>query len=119
VIVAGDAHYRGKGFTLDPSSQPAFIEMIQDRLRQPTDQRLPDSQRQLARRYAYRFFFEYPFPYPWHVIHFWKDMQERPFSDIMSPGGLDSYLDTLDALTGAPIDWSQRGSILQTARVAS
>jgi hypothetical protein len=119
VIVAGDAHYRGKGFTLDPSSQPAFIEMIQDRLRQPTDQRLPDSQRQLARRYAYRFFFEYPFPYPWHVIHFWKDMQERPFSDIMRPGGLDPYLDTLDALTGAPIDWSQRGSILQTARVAS
>ncbi|MGA9532506.1 MAG: hypothetical protein WBR18_07300 [Anaerolineales bacterium] len=119
VIVAGDAHYRDKGFTMDPESQTAFVEMLQNRLQEPPDQRLPEAQRQLARRYAYRFFFEYPFAYPWHVIHFWKDMQERPFLDLMTDGGLDPYLDTLDALTGDPIDWSKRGSVLKSIRVAS
>jgi hypothetical protein len=119
VIVAGDAHYRGKGFTLDPDSLEQFISMIKTRLSEPADRRLPADVRQQARRYAYRFFFEFPFPYPWHVIHFWKDMEDRPFEDVISTDGLRPYLDTLDALTGTPIDWTRRGSGAENLRVAS
>jgi hypothetical protein len=93
--------------------------MIKTRLSEPADRRLPADVRQQARRYAYRFFFEFPFPYPWHVIHFWKDMEDRPFEDVISTDGLRPYLDTLDALTGTPIDWTRRGSGAENLRVAS
>lgn len=112
VIVAGDAHYRDIGFTYRPDSFAGYFRRLDGLLDSPrAEGRLPHQQ-ELSRRYAYRFFFEYPFPYPWHVIGFWSDIEERPFEEVVSRRGLDPYLETLEALAGFAIDWSQRGTVV-------
>ncbi|MFP3853955.1 MAG: hypothetical protein ACLFWD_06645, partial [Anaerolineales bacterium] len=118
VIVAGEAHYRDKGFTYHPESMKEYLETLDQLLADPKGRRLPESQVQLARRYAYRFFFEYPFAYPWHVIHFWKDLEERPFEAMMDLDGLDPYLETLEALVGQKIDWGRRGTVMPTGELS-
>lgn len=112
VIVAGDAHYRDKGFTYHPSSLVEYFDRLDQLLADSKDAGQLPGQIDLAARYAYRFFFEYPFPYPWHVIGFWDDMAARSFEWVVREGGLGSYLVTLEALAGIPIDWSQRGSVI-------
>ena len=112
VIVAGATHYRGKGFTDDPSSLDDYLRLLAERMVEPASRRLPADRISLARRYAYRFFFEYPFPYPWHVIRFWDDIGERPFERVVTPAGLEPYRLTLQAMVGEPIDWGERASVL-------
>jgi hypothetical protein len=107
VIVAGAAHYRGKGFTNDPGSLEVYLSQLADRMAEPTGRRLPADQVSMARRYAYRFFFEYPFPFPWHVIRFWEDVGERPFEHVVAPPGRHRYASTLAAMTGHQVDWEQ------------
>ncbi|MBS1839169.1 MAG: glycosyltransferase, partial [Actinobacteria bacterium] len=57
VIVAGDTHYRGKGFTTDIDSRQAFTAALDDVLSNP-EAHAPDVM--LARRYAHLFFFGAP-----------------------------------------------------------
>lgn len=61
VIVAGETHYRGKGFTVDVSSPSEFLAALDDVLADPARHR-PDPQR--VRRYANLFFFEAPVDSP-------------------------------------------------------
>jgi len=108
VIVCGATHYRGKGFTHDPASWEAYIELLDKLLGEPLGRRAADEQTELAMRYAYRFFFEYPFPFPWNVIGFWRDMEARPFEDVVRDMRDSPYAQTMDALLGRPIDWSRK-----------
>ncbi len=103
VIVAGDTHYRGKGFTTDPHSLEDYLAAVKRAL-QSGEEKLNEDQRELAVRYAYRFFFEYPFSFPWHLIGFWDYVEARPVEQVMASP--DEYLDTLRALVGEPIDWT-------------
>ena len=103
VVVAGDTHYRGKGFTIDPHTVEDYLAMI-NRAMSSGEEKLNEDQRELAARYAYRFFFEYPFSFPWHLIGFWDDIQARPLEQVMASP--EEYLDTLRALVGEPIDWT-------------
>jgi len=105
VIVAGDTHYRGKGFTTDPRSVEDYLATV-NRAMNAGEERLNEDQRELAARYAYRFFFEYPFSFPWHLIGFWDDVEARPVEQVMAAP--DEYLDTLRALVGEPIDWTTK-----------
>jgi hypothetical protein len=61
VVVAGDVHYRGKGFTMDPSSPGEWVQSVSRALDQPALCR-PDVD--AARRYAYSFFFRAPISFP-------------------------------------------------------
>ncbi|MCU1358520.1 MAG: Capsule polysaccharide biosynthesis protein [Acidimicrobiales bacterium] len=61
VIVAGQSHYRGKGFTVDVSTPEEFAESLDAVLDDPTAF-APDPEP--VRRYAYLFFFRAPFPSP-------------------------------------------------------
>lgn len=54
VVVAGATHYRGKGFTIDPTSRQDFVAVLDDVLADP-GAHAPDVE--LARRYAHLFFF--------------------------------------------------------------
>lgn len=103
VITAGCSHYRGRGFTYDPSTSDDYLRAIDRRLTGPLDRRLPDNQIKLAIRYAYLFFFEYPFRFPWHLLQFWEDMAERPLEQVIQPGVITAYDETLNALSGEPI----------------
>jgi len=103
VIVAGQAHYRGKGFTYDPEDRRDYLETLDQLLADPERLRLGEGQVELAWRYAYRFFFEFPFSFPWHLVRFWEDMAKRPFEDLVKDGGAMPYTRTVRALVGHPI----------------
>lgn len=110
VISAGQSHYRGKGFTCDPTSLEDYLAAIDDLMAQPLGRRLETAQKDLARRYAYRFFFEYPFPFPWHLIQFWEDVAARPLKTVLMPEYRQRYQPTLEALLGEPIGWARPAS---------
>ena len=103
VIVAGETHYRGRGFTHDPNSLDEYFAAI-DNILDAEDQSTVNTE--LANRYAYRFFFDYPFEFPWHLLDFWADIVERPVPDVLRKD--DSYDATLRALIGEPIDWREK-----------
>jgi hypothetical protein len=107
VLTAGATHYRGRGFTEDPASMPAYLDALQRRLAEPLGRRLPPEAVDLAWRYAYRFFFEYPFRFPWHLVRFWDDIAARPFDAVLSPEAWPEYAPTIRALAGEPVDWAR------------
>jgi hypothetical protein len=108
VVVAGDTHYRGKGFTVDPDKMATYLDDIDRLVSDPPGRRLPQDQIEAAVRYAYRFFFEFPFAYPWHIVSFWDDMGGLPLEDAVQPENRRRYSETLAALSGLPIDWPAR-----------
>lgn len=112
VIVAGQTHYRGKGFTIDPASADEFTAAIDRALAAPPDPALVDDRVRLACAYAYRFFFEYPFAFPWHLIGFWDDVAARPFESVVTASGREAYRRTLSVLSGDPIDWRATPSVM-------
>ncbi|MCU0268687.1 MAG: capsular biosynthesis protein [Acidimicrobiales bacterium] len=61
VIVAGDTHYRGKGFTIDVETPEGFLAALDAALADPSPLR-PDVVR--AREYAHYFFFRAPVAAP-------------------------------------------------------
>jgi hypothetical protein len=61
VVVAGDAHYARKGFTVDVGSSSEFVEATCKLLDDPCAY-MPDVA--AARRYAYAFFFTAMIPFP-------------------------------------------------------
>jgi hypothetical protein len=103
VIAVGNTHYRGKGFTLDANSWEAFFETLTNVLAAPQSFRLPREQVDQAWNYAYRFFFEYPHPFPWHIMHFWKDLEEWPLARALGAEG--QFAQTLRYLIGDPVNW--------------
>jgi hypothetical protein len=105
VIVVGNTHYRAKGFSLDPGSWVAYFELLSKVLSNPSDYRLREEQVQQAWNYAYRFFFEYPHPFPWHLVHFWKDIETWPLARLLSEEGSATFQQTFSYLAGEPIGW--------------
>jgi hypothetical protein len=110
VIVAGQTHYRGRGFTYDPDSWVSYFKLLGQMLANPGAFRLTRSQVESAWEYAYRFFFEYPRPFPWHLVRLWDDYHARPLKAVLGEEGRQQFGDTFRYLLGEPIDWK---SILQ------
>lgn len=81
VIVSGETHYAGKGFTYDPENREAYLELLANLEKfKPMSTAMLES----ARRYAYLFFFRFMLPFP---------------AITMLPGArLQFNFDTLDAL---------------------
>lgn len=105
VIVAGQTHYRNKGFSLDPASWEAYFQMLDLVLRDPEKFRLSKAQVEQAWSYAYRFFFEYPRPFPWHLLHFWNELEEWPMARVLSAEGQAEFGETFRYLLGEPVKW--------------
>ncbi|HVN56310.1 MAG TPA: hypothetical protein VMT46_18420 [Anaerolineaceae bacterium] len=106
VIVAGQTHYRGRGFTIDPDSWVMYFKQLGHVLANPQAARLSRVQLERAWAYAYRFFFEYPQPFPWHLVRVWEDVKNRPMTQVLSSEGRERYGATFGYLTGEPIDWA-------------
>jgi hypothetical protein len=107
VIVAGQTHYRDRGFTQDPDSWVTYFKLLGSILEKPQEYRLKREQVQAAWAYAYRFFFDYPRPFPWHLVRVWEDYKVRPISYVFSPEGRAEYADTLHYLSGTLMDWDK------------
>jgi hypothetical protein len=107
VIVIGQTHYRGKGFTLDPDSWEAYASLLAQALADPAAARLTRPQVEQTWNYAYRFFFEFPFPFPWHLLDYWDQLEKWPLSRVLGPEGQARYGDTFRHLTGEPVDWDE------------
>ena len=105
VVVAGKTHYRGRGFTIDPSSWPEYFRMLDEALTTAGPKRLDDGQVQTAWRYAYRFMFEYPQDFPWRLMHLWKDVREWPVSRVLSLEGDKAFGATFRHLAGERMAW--------------
>jgi hypothetical protein len=108
VIVTGETHYRGKGFTLDPDSWDSFYGILSQVLENPEEYVPSRQQVELAWTYAYRFFFQYPQPYPWHVQYFWDDVERWSLEQVLSVEGMRMFGDTFDYLTDEPIEWKKQ-----------
>ena len=105
VIVAGQTHYRGRGFTYDPDSWVSYFKLLGHMLDQPISYQLNHAQIERALQYIYGFFFDFPKPFPWHLVRMWEDYKSRPLATVLSPGGKAHWADTFRYLTGEPIDW--------------
>jgi hypothetical protein len=93
VVVAGETHYRGKGFTVDPGSPQEFRDTVVGLLDRPDAYR-PDIE--MARRYAYFLFFRLPVGTPGVEEHVLGLARITAEPDDLAPGadaGLDRICD--------------------------
>jgi hypothetical protein len=105
VIAAGQTHYRGKGFTLDPGTWEAYFAQLAAALDDPAGCRLSRAQVESAWNYAYRFFFEYPLPFPWHLLYFWEELADWSLERALSPEGQAEFGEAFRCLAGEPRRW--------------
>jgi hypothetical protein len=105
VVVAGQTHYRDRGFTYDPDSWEAYTEILEILLGNPEDARLTQEQVELSWRYAYLFFFAFPKPFPWHLLSLNEDIHQRPLAFVLGTEGTQRYSETFEFLTGKPLTW--------------
>jgi len=107
VIVSGQTHYRGRGFTMDPESWVSYYRMIGNVLDNPASAALTEEQVKLAWQYAYSFFFEYARPFPWHLVKMWDDYEKRPMSYVLGPQGQEEFSKSFEYMIGRPLDWKE------------
>jgi hypothetical protein len=107
VIVAGQTHYREKGFTIDPDSWETYYQVLAQTLAGPEGYRLSRDQVDRVWNYAYHFFFEYPFPFPWHLLHFWNELENWSLEKVLSEEGQAIFGDAFRYLKGEPVNWNR------------
>jgi capsule polysaccharide export protein KpsC/LpsZ len=108
VVVGGQTHYRGKGFTLDPNTWEEYSNLLDNAIMNPDAYRLAREQVEQAWNYAYRFFFEYPLPFPWHLSNYWDALEEWPLTHALTDEGWAKFGDTYRCLMGEPRDWTTK-----------
>ena len=107
VIVSGQTHYRGHGFTHDPDSWVTYFKQLGQILDNPKSFQLSHAQVERAIQYVYGFFFDFPRPFPWHLVRMWEDYKTRPLSAVLNPEGKEHWEATFRYLTGEPVDWQK------------
>ena len=107
VIVVGETRYRSKGFTLNPSNWDEYNNILDSILSHHPVESLRGEQVERAWNYAYRFFFDYPCPFPWHLLHFWDELENWPIKRVLSEEGQNIYAPTFQYLIGKPRKWDQ------------
>jgi hypothetical protein len=105
VIVSGNTHYRGRGFTIDPISWLRYFKELGTILTYPKEFRLREEQVKTAWAYAYRFFFNFPRPFPWHLHHLKNDYTQFPMKKVFGKMGRKEFGATFNYLVGEPLDW--------------
>ncbi len=105
VVVAGQTHYRSRGFTYDPDTWEAYFETLDTLLADLEAASLTQEQVELAWRYAYLFFFTFPKPFPWHLLDFKNDFRQRPLAFVLGMEGTKRYGETFEFLAGKPLTW--------------
>jgi hypothetical protein len=105
VILAGQTHYRGRGFTHEPASWDEYFALLDKLLTNLPMYRLPQDQVETAWNYAYRFFFDFPLPFPWRLMKFWQDLETWPLGRVLSDEGRAEFGKAFDYLAGNLVKW--------------
>jgi hypothetical protein len=105
VIVAGQTHYRKRGFTYDPASWDEYFSTLDSILDDLQSASLTQEQVERSWRYAYLFFFVFPKPFPWHLLDLQEDIKSRPMALVLGEEGAQKYGESFDYLTGKPLEW--------------
>jgi len=100
VVVAGQTHYRDRGFTHDPTSWDMYFSILDKQLADTKPAQLTQEQVELAWRYAYLFFFEFPKPFPWHLLDLGDDIKTRSMEFVLSDEGQEKYGEAFDLFCG-------------------
>jgi hypothetical protein len=87
VLMSGWAHYRNKGFTLDPNTWEEYFSVLDGALANLPGHRLTSAQVETAWNYTYFYFREFVRPFPWHIEKIAKDLKRDPVSYVLSPAG--------------------------------
>lgn len=107
VIVAGQTHYRDRGFTTDPDSWVNYFKALGHILGDLEGNKLTQAQINNAWKYAYFFFYVYPRPFPWHLWSNQEDYRKYPLKYIFSATGKSRFEETFGFFLGKPMDWKQ------------
>jgi hypothetical protein len=105
VILAGQTHYRGRGFTYEPTTYDEYFNLLNKLLTNLPAYRLSPEQVETAWNYAYRFFFDFPLAFPWRLMKFWPDLEEWPLGRVLSDEGRSQFGRTFDYLAGERVVW--------------
>ena len=105
VILAGQTHYRERGFTYDPVTYDEYFALLDKLLTGQPVNRLTAEQVESAWNYAYRFFFDFPIAFPWRLMKFWQDLETWPLSRVLSDEGRAEFGKAFEYLTGKPLEW--------------
>jgi hypothetical protein len=99
VVIAGDVHYRGRGFTVDLDTPEDLTRVIDEGVAAPTAEQV-----ELARRYAYAYFFRLMTPLP-EAMEQTSHAFARIHEDVSLKPGDDAYLDLIvdRILDGRPL----------------
>jgi hypothetical protein len=100
VVVAGEVHYRGRGFTVDLDAPEDLTRVIDEGV--PS---LTPAQVELARRYAYAYFFRLMTPVPGFLRQTSYSFAEVRGEQVELGPGSDAYLDLIcdRILDGQPL----------------
>ena len=104
VVVTGRAYYRGKGFTLDPTSWEEYWDLLHSLLSQPQQFIPTPEQREMAWRFAYAFFYRFPRPYPWNLLVLSQLLQQPERQPVQVLQNF-LYRSTWEQLVGEPLPW--------------
>jgi hypothetical protein len=101
VIVAANTHYRGRGFTIDPTTQYGYWTALDQLLQSPPDAAQRGRTREIARRYAALFFFR--FHQVLYAVH--EEGRSRPKVQVTSASQLDPGRDpAMDRVVSGILD---------------
>jgi hypothetical protein len=104
VIVAGEVHYAGKGFTNDPTTPAEYFATL-ERVARGGGASIPTPRQvELARCYADVYFERLPKAFPWNIDSQAVDMELWPLDRILVGDCPAPFLETLDYLAGAVSD---------------
>jgi hypothetical protein len=101
VVVAGEVHYAGKGFTAEPASEAEHFSLLEACTAQPESCRLRPEQIDLALAYAEMYFDRFPRPFPWWEIPLGASCtDELPVERILAGDCPQAFLETFAYLAG-------------------
>jgi hypothetical protein len=103
VILAGNVHYAGKGFTFEPADRAEYFALLESATG-PDRLALTPRQIELARCYFDAYFEKFPKKMPWRWSQLDEDLTKWPVSRIAAGDCPGEFLKTFDYLAGRKVE---------------